>query len=179
MERNGRRWEIFSRINRTWSLIRCWRKDGCCVWEKETDRQRQKKIETERYQAFHLGDSIPRVREQKRWSRVTVKSSDLMCSLRCLGMTEHRCWVGCGLCGFGVRRTVRARDVDFGVISMWVVSGEWNHRRGFQREVSGEESRLPRVALWERQQQGISRGGRTYLGGRESLCSENPKEENP
>lgn len=38
-------------------------------------------------------------------------------------MMEHRCSVGCGLCGFGVRRTVRAIDVDFGVISMCVVTG--------------------------------------------------------
>lgn len=93
------------------------------VCGRKRDRERQKKIETERYESFRLGDSIPRVREQKRWSRVTVKSSDLMCSLRCLSMMEHRCWVGCGLCGFCVRRTVRARDVDFGVISMWVVTG--------------------------------------------------------
>ena len=38
------------------------------------------------------------------------------------GMMEHRCWVGCGLYGFGLRRTVRSRNVDFR-ISTWMVTG--------------------------------------------------------
>lgn len=77
---------------------------------------------------------------------------------------EQRCWVGCGLHGFGLRKKIRSREVDLesSACEWWLES----HKgvRSASESLSREVSRLCLALASE--EQGLGGGRRTRKGGR-------------